>query len=67
MTNFGVSLVCVVVLKIFLSGTLSTFAIGGNYEPSVNLGSLLLAAVVYILILVFKYGAKLQKESDETL
>ena len=67
MTNFATSLVCVVILSIILSGFWKTFILGAIYKPSVNLGSILLVAIIYILIIVFKYGAQLQKESDETL
>ena len=67
MTRFASSLVCVVVLNIIFSGFWSTLTSGLSYKPSINLGSILLVAVIYILIIVFKYGAKLQRESDETL
>ena len=67
MTRFASSLVCVVVLNIIFSGFWSTLTSGLSYKPSINLGSILLVAVIYILITVFKYGAKLQHESDETL
>lgn len=67
MSNFATALVCVIVLKIILSGFWSTLRAGLNYRPSINLGSILLVAVIYILIAVFKYGAGLQHESDETL
>lgn len=67
MSNFATGLVSVIILKILLSGFWSTLRTGLNYKPSINLGSILLVAVIYILIAVFKYGAHLQHESDETL
>ena len=67
MTKFANSLVVVVVLEILLSGFWSSIKTGMKYEISFNLGSVLLVAVIYILIIVFKYGAQLQRESDETL
>ena len=67
MTRFANSLVCVVALNIILSGFWSSLTPGMSYKPSINLGSVLLVAVIYILITVFKYGAQLQRESDETL
>ncbi len=67
MTRFAISLICVVALKIILGGFWSTFLVGTRYEISIDLTSVLLVAVIYILIIVFKYGAKLQQESDETL
>lgn len=67
MTRFGTSLVCVVVLKILFGGFWSTLTTGLRYDLNVDLSSILLVAVIYILITVFKYGAGLQQESDETL
>ncbi len=67
MTRFATSLVCVVVLNTLFGGFWSTLASGLNYSLTINLESVLFVAIIYILITVFKYGAKLQKESDETL
>lgn len=67
MSRFATSLVCTVVLKIIFSGLLSSLISSFSYKPTINLGSILLVAVIYILIIVFKYGAGLQRESDETL
>ena len=67
MSNFAISLIVVVALSTIFSGFWSTLTSGLKYEFSIDVGSILLVAVIYILIIVFKYGAKLQKESDETL
>ena len=67
MTHFGTSLVCVVIIKILFGGFWSTLTTGLRYDLNIDLSSLLLVAVIYILITVFKYGAGLQQESDETL
>ena len=68
MTRFGTSLICVLVIKILFGGFWSTIATPGfRYNLNIDLSSVLLVAVIYILIIVFKYGAGLQKESDETL
>ena len=67
MSHFAISLVCVVVLHSILSGFWSTLTSELSYNPSINFGSIFLVAFIYILITVFKYGAKLQQESDETL
>ena len=67
MTRFGTSLVCVVIIKILFGGFWSTLTTGLKYDLNVDLSSILLVAVIYILITVFKYGAGLQQESDETL
>lgn len=67
MTRFATSLVCVVILEIIFGGFWSSLASRGVYNFNINLESVLLVAVIYILITIFKYGAKLQQESDETL
>lgn len=67
MSHLAISLVCVVILHSICSGFWSTLTSELRYNPSIDLGSILLVAIIYILITVFKYGAKLQKESDETL
>ena len=67
MSKFAVALIVVVVLKVILGGFFSSFMTGTRYEFSLDLGSVLLVAVIYVLITVFKYGAKLQQESDETI
>lgn len=68
MTRFGNSLICFVGLKILFSGFWSTLTVPGfRYNLNIDLSSILLVAVIYILITVFKYGAGLQQESDETL
>ena len=67
MTRFATSLVCVVILHMILGGVLSSVRSGSKFELSIDLGSILLVAVIYVLITVFKYGAQLQHESDETL
>ena len=67
MTRFANSLVVVLALGIISSGFWSSFKSGLDYKASIDVGSVLLVAVIYILITVFKYGATLQRESDETL
>ena len=66
-SSVATSLVVVVVLHIICSGFWSVLGTGSRYQFNINLGRILLVAVIYILITVFKYGAKLQQESDETL
>ena len=68
MKRFAYSLIPVVVLSAVTEGLWSAFVSGGNgFEMSLNLGGLLIIAVLFILIMVFTYGAELQRESDETL
>ena len=67
MSRFAVSMFPAVILGMLTSGFWSYASGGTNFSMTVNLGSILAVAVIYLLIVVFKYGAKLQKESDETL
>ena len=67
MTRFSYAIICVVVLNTLLSGCWSSLTTKFTYKININLESVLFVAVIYILVVVFKYGAKLQQESDETL
>ena len=67
MTKFSYAIIIVVVLNTILSGFWSSLTTSYNYQLDINVESILFVAIIYILIVVFKYGAKLQKESDETL
>jgi len=68
MKRFAYSLIPAVVLSAITEGLWSMFISGGNgIELSLNLGGLLLIAMLFILVMVFTYGAELQRESDETL
>ena len=67
MRRFAISLVFTVIIKIICSGFWSNLTTGFSYKVNIDLGSILLVAVIYILTVVFKYGSGLQKEFDETL
>ena len=68
MKRFAYALIPAVVLSAVTEGLWSMFISGSNgIELSLNLGGLLLIAVIFILVMVFTYGAELQRESDETL
>ena len=43
------------------------YMIGGKFEMSFNMTRIIVIAVVFILVIIFKYGAELQRQSDETL
>lgn len=66
MTRFGYSLIPLVVIKSVCDAVWSSIT-GGEIDFSLDLSSILIFAVVYVLIIIFKYGAQLQRESDETL
>ncbi|MCR4594481.1 MAG: DUF2975 domain-containing protein, partial [Clostridiales bacterium] len=67
MTQFAYSLIPVVVFKTISDGLWSGLGSSSELSLSTDLGIVMLAAVVFLLIAVFKYGAQLQQESDETL
>ena len=68
MQRFGWSLIPVIVVSPICKSLWGSVASGSNVmDLSLNLGGLLVLAVVFVLTLVFKYGAELQQQSDETL
>lgn len=67
MSRFAVSLIPAVFMNMVCGGMWSSLSSGSGFAMTVNLGSVLLVAVIFLLIAVFKYGALLQQESDETL
>lgn len=67
MTRFAVSLAVTLGVNILGSGIWSSMTTGSGYGPTINLGYVLVVSIVCVLISVFKYGAQLQRESDETL
>jgi len=66
MTRFAYWLVPAVVFsminKCVWSGIFSN-----SYSFTLDIGSVLLVAVIYLLVIIFRHGALLQRESDETL
>ena len=67
MTTFANTLIAVVLARTIRGGFVSLLTSGNKFNLSFDLSSILLVAVIYLLIFVFKYGAELQKESDETV
>ena len=67
MMLFANSLIPLIIMNTVCDGMWNTLGKGSELDLSVNLGSILLVAVLYLLVVVFKYGAQLQQESDETL
>jgi hypothetical protein len=66
MDRFATSLIPATVLGMIAKGIWSGL-LTNHFTFSLDLGSVLLVAVIYLLVIVFKYGAQLQRESDETL
>ena len=69
MTGFAISLIPYTVLKPALTKLATSFLTAGNVEVdfSLDLSMAFSALVIILLIFIFKYGASLQKEADETL
>jgi len=68
LTRFAYGLMVYVIVASSL-GSVSSGLVSGSYSSGIhiNLSGLLIALAVYALTIVFKYGAYLQQESDETL
>ncbi|MBR6922585.1 MAG: hypothetical protein IKH51_10350 [Clostridia bacterium] len=69
MTGFAISLIPYTVLKPAFSKLAGSLLTSGNLNVdfSLDLTMAFFALVIILLIFIFKYGASLQKESDETL
>lgn len=67
MSTFAAWLIPTAVMHVFTVSAWNSLGGDSSFGFTVNLGVVLLAALVFILVSVFKYGAQLQKESDETL
>ena len=67
MTTFANSLVPVAILSVFNKSFWESFNSANMFSIDFDFGVLLLVAVVYVLVMIFKYGAELQHEADETL
>lgn len=68
MQYFAYSLIPTVLLESVVSGSIGYFL--GNTDGigiNLNVSTILVVLVVFALVYVFKYGALLQQESDETL
>lgn len=68
MQNLAIALVPWTILSSIVSSTLESFMQGMvRISVSVDLGVILVVLIVLVLVYIFKYGAVLQQESDETL
>ena len=66
--NFAFSLIPWAVIASLTESVSKSFYTGKlDIEIGVNLGTVVVILVVFALAFIFNYGAKLQKESDETL
>ena len=67
MQHFAISLIPAFVLYSISDSLWSYVNARSEYAFSLDFASILLIALVFLLVYVFKYGAELQRESDETL
>lgn len=68
MQHLAYSLIPWIVASSVIEGIGSNFMTGGKtVSISINVGMILVVLVVFLLVYIFKYGAVLQQESDETL
>ena len=67
MSAFAYSLIPVCAIHMLNGGIWGAVGSNSSFNMTIDLGSILLVAVVFILVAVFKYGAQLQKDADETL
>lgn len=68
MRYFAYSLIPWVIASTVIEGIESKIISGGQSAVvSIDVGMILVVLVVFLLVSIFKYGAELQQESDETL
>ena len=70
MTGFAFSLIPYAVLKPALTSLANSLIMrsnGFNFSYNIDLTTVFAALVIILLILIFKYGVKLQQQADETL
>lgn len=68
MRNLAISLIPWTIISSMIESVLDSFMYGGlQLSISIDLGIVLVVLIVFVLIYIFKYGAVLQQESDETL
>lgn len=68
MQHFAYSLIPWIVASSVIEGIGSKIMSGGQtVSVSIDIGMILVVLVVFLLVYIFKYGAVLQQESDETL
>ena len=68
MQNLAISLIPWTIISSIIDSTMDSFLTGGlQLSLNIDLGMVLVVLIVFILVYIFKYGAVLQRESDETL
>lgn len=68
MQNLAISLIPWTIISSVINSTVDSFMKGGlQLSFTLDLGVVLVVLIVFVLVYIFKYGAVLQQESDETL
>ena len=68
MQNLATSLIPWTIISSVINSTVDSFMKGGlQLSFTLDLGVVLVVLIVFVLVYIFKYGAVLQQESDETL
>ena len=68
MKNFAIAILAASVATSIANAVMSAIlSAGTTFAFNFNFGSIITAVIIFVLATVFRYGAQLQKESDETL
>lgn len=68
MRNFAIAILAASIVSSICKAIITgIFSMGHGFAFSFDFGSIITAAIIFVLATVFRYGAQLQKESDETL
>lgn len=68
MRNFAIAILAASIISSVCKAIISAiFTMGHGFGLSFDFGSIITAVIIFVLTVVFRYGAQLQKESDETL
>lgn len=66
MNNLAISVVPMVVFS-YVTEVVANYVMSGDLNLSIDFTAILVILVLFMLVHIFKYGAVLQQESDETL
>lgn len=68
MQNLAISLIPWTIISSVSNSAMASFVQGGlQFQVNIDLSIALVVLIVFVLVYIFKYGAVLQQESDETL
>ena len=67
MRNFSIALIPTMAVSMFCDGMMKMMMGGASAPFSVNFANVGFVVIIFILTAVFRYGAQLQKQADETV